>query len=153
VKPPLSIASTAVVVSASLLCHCPLPASAQVDSLTEIVALQAKADQAERRDRCFLYAVLVSRLIEQAGQQFGSGDQQRASDTLKQVQRYADEIRLDVADDSKRLKNTELLMERSSHRLNEILHEASSDDRPNLEATLKQLNQLQKQLLIQIFKK
>lgn len=151
-KPVMPIASTAIAISASFLCLCP-PASAHVDSLAQIVVLQTRADQAQRRDRCFLYAELLSRLVDQAGQQFSSGDQERASDTLKQVQHYLEEIRLDVTDDSKRLKHTELLVEHSAHRLNDILHEASYDDRPNLEATLKQLNQLQKQLMFQIFKK
>jgi hypothetical protein len=148
----MSIASTAIAVSVSLLFLCP-PAFPHVDGPAEIVALQTKADQAQHRDRCFLYAVLVSRLIEQAGQQFSSGEQEEATGTLKRVQRYVEEIGLDVADDSKRLKNTELLVERASRRLNDILHSASYDDRPYLEAALKQLNQLQKQIMIQIFKK
>jgi len=147
------LATTAIAISTvSLICVCP-PASAQAGRLADIVALQAKADQAQVRDRCFLYAELVSRLIEQAGQQFNSGDNDRASDTLKQVQRYAEKIQLGIADDSKRLKNSELLVERSSHRLSDILHEASYEDRPALEATLKKLNQVQGQLMIQIFKK
>lgn len=152
-KKAVSIVSTAIAISAVscvLLCT---PTSAYSASLTDIVALQAKANQADRRNRCFLYAELVSQLIEQAGEQFNSGDPDRASDTLKQAQRDAEEIRLAVGDDSKRLKNAELLMERSSHRLNDMLHGALYEDRPVLETTLKQLNQLQTQLMIQVFKK
>ena len=149
----MSFATTAIAISTvSLICVCPL-APAQARGLADVDALQAKADQAQIRDRCFLYAELVNRLIEQAGQQFSSGDNDRASDTLKQVQRYAEKLQLGIADDSKRLKNSELLVERSSHRLNDILHEASYEDRPALEATLKKLNQVQGQLMIQIFKK
>lgn len=148
----MTIASTAIAVSAAFLCLCPI-ASAQSESSTEIVVLQTKADQAHRRDRCFLHAELVARLIEQTGQQLSSGDEERASDTLEQVRHYVEEIHLDVADDSKRLKNAELLVEHSSHRLNDILHGTSYDDRPSLEATIKQLNQVQKELMIQIFKR
>ena len=149
----MSFATTAIAISTvSFICVCPL-ASAQARGLADIDALQAKADQAQIRDRCFLYAELVNRLIEQAGQQFSSGDNDRASDTLKQVQRYAEKMQLGIADDSKRLKNSELLVERSSHRLSHILHEASYEDRPALEATLKKLSQVQGQLMIQIFKK
>jgi hypothetical protein len=146
-------ATTAIAISTvSLICVCP-PASAQAGGLADIIALQAKADQAQVRDRCFLYAELVSRLIEQAGQQFNSGDNDQASDTLKQVRRYAEKMQLGIADDSKRLKNSELLVERASHHLNDILHAASYEDRPALEMTLKQLNQVQAQLMIQTFKK
>jgi hypothetical protein len=149
----VSIASTAIAISAvSFLCVWP-PPYAYADNPTDIVALQAKADQAERRDRCFLYAELVSRLIDITGQQYNSGDQDRASDTLEQVQRYAEKMRLGVAEDSKRLKDSELLLEQSSHRLTEILHEASYENRPALETTLRQLNHLQMRLMLQIFKR
>jgi hypothetical protein len=60
---------------------------------------------------------------------------------------------VDVADDSKKLKDAELLMQRTSFRLKDILSEASYEDRQALEATLKQLNQVQAQLMTQVFKK
>jgi hypothetical protein len=58
-----------------------------------------------------------------------------------------------VADDSKRLKNAELLVQRTSIRLKDILSEACYEDRPALEATLRQLNQVQEQLITQFFRK
>ena len=72
-----------------------------------VTALQAKADQAQPRDRCFLYAELVSRLTDLAGRQVNSGDSVEASETLKLVQWYAEKIHMGVADDSKKLKNAE----------------------------------------------
>jgi hypothetical protein len=44
-------------------------------------------------------------------------------------------------------------MEHTSFRLKDILNEASYEDRQTLEATLKQLNQVQAQLLMQVLKK
>ena len=111
-----------------------------------------KADQAQPRDRCFLYAKLVSKMTDLAGQQFHSGDSGRASETLKRVQQYAEKIHMGVAADSKKLKDAELLMQRTSFRLKDILNEASLEDRQALEATLKQLNQVQAQLMTQVFK-
>ena len=92
-------------------------------------------------------------MTEVAGQQFDSGDPQRASMTLKLVQRYAEKIHMGVADDSKRLRDAELLLRRASFRLKGILSGASYEDRPALEVTLKQLNQVQTQLIMQVFKK
>jgi hypothetical protein len=43
-------------------------------------------------------------------------------------------------------------MQRTSFRLRDILNEASFEDRKALEATLKQLNQVQAQLMTQVFK-
>ena len=77
---------------------------------TALATLQAKADQAQPRDRCFLYAELIRRMTELAGQQLNSGDSEHAVETLKLVQRYAEKIDTGVADDSKKLKGAELLM-------------------------------------------
>jgi hypothetical protein len=88
-----------------------------------------------------------------AGQQINSGDSEQASETLKLVQRYAEKIHMGVADDSKKIRDAELLMRRTSFRLRSILRGASYEDRPALEVTLKQLNQVQEQLMTQVFKK
>ena len=144
---------TAVVISTLSLTCVYAPASRLDDSPTALAALQVKADQAHPRDRCFLYAELVSQTTDLAGQQFNSGDSKQASETLKLVQRYAEKIRMGVADDSKKLRDAELLMRRTSFRLKGILNGASYEDRPALEVTLKQLNQVQEQLMMQVFKK
>jgi len=128
-------------------------ASGMNNSPTALIALQVKADQAQPKDRCFLYAELVSRMTDLAGQQFNSGDSRQASETLKLVQRYAEKIHMGVADDSKKLKNAELLVQHTTFRLKDILGEASYEDRPALEATQKKLNQIQEQLMMQLFKK
>jgi hypothetical protein len=144
---------TAVVISTlSLICSY-APASSLADRPTALAALEAKADQAQPRDRCFLYAELVNQMTDLAGHQLNSGDSGQASETLKLVQRYAEKIHVGVADDSKKLKDAELLMQRTSFRLKDILSEASYEDRQPLEATLKQLNQVQAQLMTQVFKK
>ena len=151
-------ASRIGVAIALVLCALSLPhahASATVldDNPTTVAMLQVKADQAEPRDRCFLYARLVSEMTDLAGTELNSGDSRRASETLELIQRYAEKIHTGVANDSKRLKETELLMQRTSFRLKNILGGASYEDRQILEATLKQLNQVQAQLMTQVFEK
>ena len=153
VKYELRCVATVVVISTMSLICAYASASAQDDSPTALAALQAKADQAQPKDKCFLYAELVSRMMDLAGHQLNSGDSGQASETLKLVQQYAEKIHMGVADDSKKLKDAELLMQRTSFRLKDILSEASYEDREALEATLKQLNQVQAQLMTQVFKK
>jgi hypothetical protein len=128
-------------------------ASSIDNSPTALEELQTKADQAQPRDKCFLYAELVSQMTDLAGQQFNSGDSGQASETLKRVQRYAEKIHTGVPDDSRKLKDAESLMRRTTFRLKGMLNRASYDDRPALELTLKQLNQIQTELLMQVFKK
>src|ERR1700722_4956796 len=153
VKYELWFVAIVVAVATLLLICAHASASSLDDSPTALAALQAKADQAEPRDKCFLYAKLVSQMTDLAGRQFNSGDSGQASETLKLVQQYAERIHMGVADDSKRLKDAELLMQRTSFRLQDIRNEASYEDRQTLEATLKQLNQVQAQLMTQVFKK
>jgi hypothetical protein len=145
--------ATTVVIFILPLASAYVSAAGVDNSPIAVTALQAKADQAQPRDRCFLYAELISQMTDLAARQFNSGDSLRASETLKLVQRYAEKIRIGVADDSKKLKNAELLIQRTSFRLGDILSEASYEDRPTLEATLKQLNKVQAQLMTQVFKK
>jgi hypothetical protein len=123
------------------------------DSPTALTALQDKADQARPKDKCLLYAELVSQMTDRAGQQFNSGDSVQGSKSLELVQRYADKIQTGIADDSRKLKNAETLIRRTVFRLKNILHDASYEDRPVLEATLRQLNELQMRLMMQVFRK
>ena len=57
-----------------------------------------------------------------------------------------------VADDAKKLKNAEILMRHTAYQLKELMMGASLDDRPTLESTLKQLDQVQNEMMMQVFK-
>jgi hypothetical protein len=118
-----------------------------------LAALMLKADQAQPKEQCFLYAELVHEMTELAGQQMSSGDGDHASATLRLIQKYAEKIHMGVAEDGKKMKNAEQLMRHTSFRLNGILNAASYDDRQALQATLKQLEQVQTELMMQVFKK
>jgi hypothetical protein len=153
VRRQLQFVATAVAISTTSLTYVCASASSPDQRPSALATLQSKADQAQPRDRCYLYAELVSQMTDLAGHQFSSGDSGQASETLKLVQRYAEKIQIGVGDDSKKLKNAELLVRRTSFRLKDILGGASLEDRETLEATLRQLNQVQAQLMTQVFKK
>jgi hypothetical protein len=153
VKCELRFVATAVVISILSLTWVFASASVLDDSSTPLAALQVKADQAQPKDRCFLYAKLISQLTDLAGHQLNSGNSGQASETLQLVQRYAEKIHVGVADNSKKLRDAEVLMQRTTFRLQDILSQASYEDRQTLEATLKQLSQVQAQLMMQVFKK
>ena len=113
--------------------------------------LEQRAQQANPRDQCFLYTELVSAMTELAGKELLNGDPDRASAMFKKIEHYAELIQMNLARDTKKLKNAEMLMHHTTYRLNEYLHTASSEDRPTLQATLKQLNKVQSDLLTQVF--
>jgi hypothetical protein len=141
--------STSVIV---LICASVSSAS-NANNQTALAALQIKAEQARPRDRCYLYAEIVNRMTDIAGQQLSSGDPALASETLKQVRQYAEKMQSDIGDDSNKLKDSEMLVRRTAFHLQELLHAASYEDRPALESTLKQLDEIGAQLMMQVFKK
>jgi hypothetical protein len=136
----------------NLSCACAFAVDEKVPDPQAMAALMAKADQAQPKDQCFLYAELVHQMTELAGQQLSTGDS-RATETLHLIQKYAQKIHMGVAEDGKKMKNAEQLIEHTSYRLNGILNAASYDDRQVLQSTLKQLEQVQTELMMQVFKK
>lgn len=120
-----------------------------VDSAV-ISALVAKANLAPPREQCFLYAEIVHDMTELAGNQLSAGED--ASATLQSVKDYTEKIHLGLANDTKRLKNAQLLMEHTAFRLNEYMHSAALDDRPTVEAALQHLNEVQSELMLQVFR-
>lgn len=117
-----------------------------------ITQLEQRALQAKPREQCFLYAELVHGLTEMAGRQMLAGQTDEASLSLKRVEKYAQQIHMGLADDSKRLKNAELLMHHTTRKLGDYLHAASGEDKDVLQDTLKKLNQVQDELLTQVFR-
>ena len=98
-----------------------------------IAALQLKASLAQPKEQCFLYAELVHEMIEYSSAQYAAGEIDKAADTLKNVNVFAQKIHMMMANDEKRLKNAQILLRHTSFRLNELLHASSIEDRPLVE--------------------
>ena len=117
-----------------------------------LAQLELRAQQAGPRDQCFLYTELVHTMTEIAGKQMLNGDIDQASSTLKKVNHYAQLIHMDLASNSKRIKNAEMLMHHTTYRLAEYLHKASGEDQDTLKLTLKQLDRVHEELLAEVMK-
>jgi hypothetical protein len=113
--------------------------------------LEQRASEAKPREQCFLYTELVHVMTEKAGKEISDGDTEQAAATLKQINKYAHLIHLNLARDTKRLKNAEMLMHNTTYRLGQYLHLVSGDDQATVKDTLKQLNQVNDELLAQVF--
>ena len=118
-----------------------------------IAALETKASQASPREQCFLYAELVHAMIEYSTDQYAAGEYQKAADTLKRVNGFAQKIHIAVANDEKRLKNAQILLRHTAYRLNELLHASALEDRPLVAQTLAQVNQIQTETMMQVFRR
>jgi hypothetical protein len=117
-----------------------------------LAQLELRAQQAGPRDQCFLYTELVHTMTEIAGKQMLNGDVDQANATLKKVNHYAQLIHIDLAANSKRIKNAEMLMHNTTYKLAEYLHKASYEDQDALKGTLKQLNKVHEELLAEVLK-
>ncbi|MGB6131257.1 MAG: hypothetical protein WCC14_21780 [Acidobacteriaceae bacterium] len=117
----------------------------------ELADLEAKAAMASPRDQPWLYAELVHSMTTIAAEQFQAGDQQQADASLHAAQGYASKIHASLLRDAKKLKNAEILVRHTAFRLRELLTGAPPSDRETLEATIHQLNQVQTEMMMQVF--
>jgi hypothetical protein len=116
-----------------------------------IEQLEQRAAQAKPREQCFLYAELVHSMTQLARKQFVDGDIEQASATLKKINQYAQLIHKSLANDTKKLKDAELLMQHTTSHLGMYIRGASSDDQMALKATLTQLDHIHDEMLTQVF--
>lgn len=112
--------------------------------------LQARAAAATPRDEAWLYAELVHSMSDIATEQFQSGQDQQAAQSLFAMQSYAGRICRDLRH-ARRLVHAEILVRHAAFRLGQLLSGARFRDRPVLEATIRQLNQVRSEMLTQVF--
>lgn len=141
-----------IIITMPLASVCARASDLDSDS-TALTALQAKADQAPTRDRCFIYAELVGQLVDRFDEQIKLNDSEQASESLRLLRQYADRMDSAIADDSKKLKDAELITRHATFRLSSTLRGASYEDRPTLDATLKFLYRTQTNLMMRVFKR
>jgi len=147
---------SASVLSLVVVLACPAAKAAIDDKQPNeqsIAALESKANQASPREQCFLYAELVHEMIEFSSAQYAAGEFEKASETLKRVSSFAQKIHVAVANDEKRLKNAQILLRHTAFRLNELLHASSIEDRPLVQEALAQVNMVQTETMMQVFRK
>jgi len=118
-----------------------------------IDALEMRASQAQPRDQCFLYAEIVHQMTELSLKQYAAGNVDAANGLLKKIQLIAKKIHLSLADNDKRLKNAELLLNHTAFRLNEMLRSSNFEDRPLVQETLAQVNHAQNEAMLEVFQK
>ena len=118
-----------------------------------IDALEARAQSAQPREQCYLYAQLVHEMTEYSLRQYAAGNVGKATELLRHIQQFAHNIHLSVANDNKRLKNAEILLRHTAFRLTEMLRSSDLEDRPLVEKTLAQVNEADKDAMLQVFRK
>jgi hypothetical protein len=116
-----------------------------------LVQLEQRAASAEPRERCYLYTELLHQWTELAGRAMADGDDTVAATAIEHADSDAARLKAVIERDSKRLKNAELLLEHTAHRLSDMVRVATMDQHDAMQSVLKHLNSVHDELLAQIF--
>lgn len=113
--------------------------------------METRAALAEPRERCFLYTELLHEWTEFAGRSLAAGDDLSAATAIQHADANAMHLREAINHDSKRLKNAELLMERSVHRLSDILRASTLEQHDSMQALVRRVSSVHDELLAAVF--
>ncbi|HEY4009145.1 MAG TPA: hypothetical protein VGM11_03260 [Acidobacteriaceae bacterium] len=128
------------------------PDEAQLD-VPALNELEQRADAAQPRDQCYMFAEVLHGLTELAGREIAAGDDQGATVTLLHLDSVAAKMEKASAVNPKRLKNAEMLLEHITRRLSDMAHVASAGQRSATQAALQQVDRLHTQVLAVLFSK
>jgi hypothetical protein len=142
-----------LLLSAFSIPACAASSNAETPEEQMLAALEQHAVQASSKAQCYQYAQLVHEMINYSAREYAAGNMEKAAGMLKRSQQFTRKIRSLMAGNSKKLKDTQILLRRTAFRLTELLHTSSYEDRPLVQETLAQLNQTQDDVMMQVFKK
>lgn len=148
VKQTISIALACLLVLGVPACAAP---KISIPTTGELAQLQERAAQASPTDQCYLYAELVHGLTQQAAAQIAADDAELATATLRQIDKVAPLLKLNLTRKSKRLKDSELLLQDTTYRLSQMMHLLDGDDQASIQNTLRQLDKLNDEMMTQVF--
>jgi len=113
--------------------------------------LKAKAAAASGGARALLYAQVARGEVERANQHFTDGNVERGHAAVRQAVAYAEKAAAAARNSKKKLKETELSLRQTARRLNDIGVTLAVDDRPAVEQAVKEIQNIEDQLLEVMF--
>ena len=122
--------------------------TADANTLTN---LETRAAEAEPRERCYLYTELLHGWTELASRDMASGDDDAARAAVQRADADAEKLKAALGKDSKRLKNAELILEHTVHRLSDMMRVTSMEQRDVMQAVLRHMSSVHDDLLAAVF--
>jgi hypothetical protein len=132
--------------------HASGPDESPLDQIA-LTQMEQRAEAAQPRDQCYMFAEVLHGLTELAGRQMAAGDDLDADVTLNHMDSVAAKMQNASAGKAKRLKNAEMLLDHITRRLTDMAHIASNTERTSMQSTLQAVNRLHTQVLNAIFAK
>lgn len=144
--------SLALLFSFTISAHASGPDESPLDAI-ELTQMEQRADTAQPRDQCWMFAEVLHGLTELAGRQMAAGDDLDADVTLNHIDSVAEKMQKASAGNAKRLKNAEMLLDHITRRLTDMAHIATNKERGTMQSTLQAVNRLHTQVLNVLFAK
>jgi hypothetical protein len=113
--------------------------------------LKDKADAAQGTERVSLSLEYAHRQLEEANRLYTDGDVEKAESAIQDVFTYAQRATVAATSTNKKLKQTEIDLRKLEHRMHDIAQSLNVDDRPPVEKTVQQLEDLRANLLAKMF--
>ena len=129
---------------------CAAEPGAALDAVT-LTHMEEQAAQAKPRERCYRYAEVLAALTELEGQQIAAGQEVDARATMRQMNDVAAKVQAEAVDNAKKLKDTEMVLERTTRRVSDMVHVAGYEQESALKATLQHLNAVHTKVLGMVF--
>jgi len=114
-------------------------------------ALKARAEKARPQDQVHLFAEIAYREVNEADRFYTDGDITGATKAVDDLVRYAGRAADAAQKTGKHVKDTEILLRSTARRLDDVRKTLNFDDRPYVEAAVKQVEKFRQQLLDQMF--
>jgi len=114
-------------------------------------ALKARAEKARPQDQVHLFAEVAFREVGEADRFYTDGDIAAATKAVDDLVSYAARATDAAQKTGKHLKDTEILLRSAARRLDDVRKTLNFDDRPYVEAAVKQVEKDRQQLLDQMF--
>jgi len=113
--------------------------------------LKARAEKARPQDQPHLFAIIASREVGEADHFYTEGDITNAKKAVDEVVRYAERAAAAAQSSGKHLKDTEILLRQTGRRLDDVRKTLNFEDRPDVEAAVKQVEKSRQKLLNHMF--
>jgi hypothetical protein len=118
-----------------------------------VLALELRAEQATEKDQCYLYARLVSEMVEYSTREYAIGNADGGTRMLRHSQDLTRKMQAHLSGNISRLKQSEILLRHAAYRLNDLLHAGSYENGPLVHDTLTLLDKTQTDLMVRVFRK
>jgi hypothetical protein len=116
-----------------------------------LVQMEMRANNANPREKCYLYAEVLAGLTELEGQQIAAGEVEQAHATMQRMDDVAGKIHAASVGDAKRLKNAEQMLERTTRRVQDMARVVSAEEQTAMQSTLQHMNAVHNELLAMVF--